>query len=240
MPSLYAGLRGSEVHVTVSVDTWDYRASRFLDLPTQPVGLIEMRVRQNSQVSDYQCAERTMSIRVTNPEIFRVMGFSDGLDADIIANSWDPVKGVFSIKLGSYVMLDLGISKVIGSAFQLITLGFDFEWNPICYIQTGLGKLGTQRPPNTLLTSWSDVVRGVAKEIKAESCSEAWDLHGDRLQAINVQLESLLESQRGSHPCWVLVKMWREFTENEPTWIVRFKYISEDMRGRAAYSSMNR
>ena len=184
-----------------------------------------MHVRQYPRLSLIDQMERANSVRIVDPSLLQTSGSSDDLGVNIVAGSWDSAKSIIHIKRGSFAILDFGFNKVGKSKFQLIMIGFDLDWNPLCYVQTGRGKLGARHPPNTLLTSWSEMVPGIAKEIKAGSCSDAWNIRGDCITGFDVKLESLLESRRGSSPRWAFVQMWKEMFEDKLMWNARFGYL---------------
>ena len=206
----------------IYADTWDSQVSDFFHLPTQPAGFIEMYIRQHQDFT-HSCSpfqQRVEGIRVDKLSILRRSEYSDDLRAKVLAGSWDPVKDRLYMERGSFAILDFGFTTHKTRRPQLIMLGFDLDWNPICYIQTGAGNRGRRLPTDTLLTTLSNVVDGVAKTIGEESSFSAWNILGDRIQGIDVRLESRSETRPRS--CWTWVQLRKETVQNEVGWVFSF------------------
>ena len=215
---------GGQSFKRIDTPSWDSQALESLHLPTTPVGLIKMHIRQNPELSFHDHRERVEGIRIVERSFSRTSEHSKNLrfSPKILAGSWNPAENRIYIEQGQFAVLDLGFAEQGDRQFQLIMLGFDLDWNPICYIQTGRGKLGPRRPPDTLLASWSEVVNGFAKEINDGSCLDAWNLRGDRIEGIDVLLESQLDPRRGLHSGWGDVRVRKEWVENKLGWVAIF------------------
>ena len=220
-------LHGYGLHVTFDDDWWHpaLKPGSLFTRPTQSTGFIKMHVRQNPQVNDHDCIEREGGIHIVDPSVLGISDLPDKPGAKVLRGSWNPAKGIISVESDYYAILDLSFAKQGTSEFLLIMFGFDFGWNPICFVQTGRAELGDQRPPDTLLSTWSQMIFHVARKINEESCIAAWNIRGDRHEGMKVALESQRGFQGGTGPQWARVHMWKEIIESKLTWNVQFTLL---------------
>ena len=117
---------------------WDPQPSNTLRSP-RPVRLIEINVRQQlTEVGVKNYKDRIDGFRIATPELFELD--KSGKDRfKVSAFGWDPQERIMSSKAGSSGTVGvLDISKQ-DRKVQAIKLGFDFEYNPVCFIATSSG-----------------------------------------------------------------------------------------------------
>lgn len=137
-----------ETFVQVNASMWNSQMSkphsdlgigRLRRRPMRPVKQLEINVRQvtNSNTGDYN--DRINGFRIATPDILGRA--SSGQDLfKVIASQWDAQEKIMSMKAGesgSVGYLDIGLQN---RKIELIKLGFDFDFNPVCFIATANGK----------------------------------------------------------------------------------------------------
>ena len=123
---------------------WDPQPSNLLRSP-RPVQPIEINVRQQlSEVDIKNFKDRIEGFRIATPELLE-WDKSGKARFKVSASGWDPQERIISSKAGDCGTVGvLDISKQ-DRKIQVIKLGFDFEYNPVCFIATSSG-LGEKRP----------------------------------------------------------------------------------------------
>ena len=114
---------------------WDPAVSKLLRSP-RPVEQIEINVRQQFtaiNVNNYK--DRINGFRVATTELLE--RHKSGKDRfKVSAPGWDAQEGIMSMKAGGFGTVGfLDISQQ-DRKIQVIKLGFDFEYNPVCFIAT--------------------------------------------------------------------------------------------------------
>lgn len=180
---------------------------------TWPVEWVEINVRQHmislDPLDTPEVDDRINGFRIATPEIFERT--KNGADAFRISasGSWDPRTHIMTMKPG-----DFGTTGTIDISAQnlkikLIKLGFDFSFNPVCFVadRNGLCNYKNvnhrgwsadeymqsysiyQRSPFDTM-GWSKVQRGgLALELRKHA--GLWALKGNRIDGLNVQLGEL-------------------------------------------------
>jgi hypothetical protein len=191
----------------LKASTWNYGALNPLR-SARPVEQIEINVRQQfteSNTNNYK--DRVNGFRIAIPGILDWSSSS----YKVSASSWNPQERIMSLKPGDFGTVGfLDISKQ-NRKIKVIKLGFDFEYNPVCFIATasGLwvkyratdrnGKYNTawtkeeeaqfpgihlRSPLDT--TAWSQLFNGAAFQL--EHHPGLWAMKGDRINGLDVRL----------------------------------------------------
>lgn len=108
---------------------WDTNKFRF-ERPTQE---IEVNVRQTISGSNLRKYRDTINgFRIATPEILERS--SSGKDFKFAASSWDPLERIVSMEVGGLnSTCFLNISQQ-DRLIKAIKLGFDFDYNPVCFV----------------------------------------------------------------------------------------------------------
>jgi Heterokaryon incompatibility protein (HET) len=200
-----------ETFMQLKASFWDHEAWKLLQ-STRPVEQIEINVRQEfteSNTNNYK--DRVNGFRIATPELLGRS--SSGRDRfKVSASSWNPQERIISTKAGDYGTVgSLDISQQ-GRKIKVIKLGFDFEYNPVCFIaatggldnkmpllerraqwqyteeaQAEFRALHHRSPFDTM--AWSEVRDGEAIELKRHP--GLWALRGDRINGLNVRIGEL-------------------------------------------------
>lgn len=172
--------------------------------------LIDINVRQDCTElhTDYE-KDRVNGFRIATPELLERSSL--GKDRFMVsAPSWNPQERIMSMKpgdCGTVGFLDISQQNRM---IKIIKLGFDFHYNPVCFIATALGDDAgadtsfTRKEENQArfekfhlrspfdMYPWSEVVNGNASLLKP-GYGDFWALKGDRVNGLNVRIASLAE-----------------------------------------------
>lgn len=210
------------------------------------VKALEINVRQDNDFSTTHFNERVYGFRFLSSDLFR-RGRKTGKDSfSVHASQWDPEKKIISLKDGEQGTVGhLDIARQ-DRRIQIIKLGFDFDFNPICFIATpgGLDAMpGDQRrkasqsiaddvvrdrgifhwsPFDEL--AWSHVQSGWASDLSHHP--GLWAIKGDRLDGINVKPRELgnLQITRGMAEGKVIWDVHFDISVKERGWKRMFDY----------------
>lgn len=202
----------------LKASTWNYGALNPLR-SARPVEQIEINVRQQfteSNTNNYK--DRVNGFRIAIPGILDWSSSS----YKVSGSSWNPQERIMSLKPGDFSTVGfLDISKQ-NRKIKVIKLGFDFEYNPVCFIATasGLGvkyfvtdrngkynsawtKEAEAQFPGIHLRSpldtmaWSQSFNGAVFQL--EHHPGLWAMKGDRINGLNVRLPdvAILKIVRG-------------------------------------------
>ena len=122
----------------LKASTWDEGSLKALGA-SRPVEQIEINVRQRfTGLSLGDQKDRVNGFRIATPELLEAS--SSGKDRfSISAPIWDPQEYTMSLNAGDYGTVGLlDISKQ-NREVKVIKLGFDFDYNPVCFIATSGG-----------------------------------------------------------------------------------------------------
>lgn len=124
-------------------------------VPTRPVELIEVNVRQQMNIFNTPNLDvRINGFRIAAPEVLERT--RTGAEAfRISAFSWDPLTHIMTMKPGDYsaaVMIDISAQN---QKIELIKLGFNFSFNPVCFVaaSSGVTQKLHRKDPNAILNN---------------------------------------------------------------------------------------
>lgn len=116
--------------------TWNSGASNLIR-SRRPVEQIEINVRQQytkSNTNDFK--DRVNGFRIATPDL---LDWSSSR-YKVSASSWNPQERIMSMKPGDFGTVGfLDISQQ-NRKIKVIKLGFDFEYNPVCFVATSGGR----------------------------------------------------------------------------------------------------
>jgi hypothetical protein len=117
------------------------------------------------------------------------------------ADYWDQENQILSMKPGRCGILGTIFFDKQDYIIQYIRLGFDFEYNPVCFIGTDVTRISSKLQHNFIQDChvnvanpfenmhWSTEKDGAAMQVRGES--SLWALRGDRLTGIDVRIGDL-------------------------------------------------
>lgn len=198
----------------LNFSTWAHDASRLLR-DGRPVEQIEVNVPQQSNEADMNnYKDRVNGFRIATPNLLE--HWSSGKDRfKVCASNWNPQESIMSIKAGSFGTVGILDISDQGRKIKVIKLGFDFHYNPVCFIATNDGLstkvreaqymkedqvhfLGIYKRSPFDTMAWSEVgAHGNATELSQHS--GLWALKGDRVNGLKVWIGELaaLRIKRG-------------------------------------------
>lgn len=182
-----------ETFMQVQASSWDFESSRQL---RRPVKQIEINIRQTStEPNSNYCRDIINGFRIATPEILERS--SSGKDCfEVWIGNWNPQERIMYMdvkKLDSGCILYINQQDRI---IKVIKLGFDFDYNPVCFIATteGLGGDLRSRPSRIFTRSPFDRMdlSQVRNGVVIGQQDGFWALKGDRLTGLNVQIGELV------------------------------------------------
>ena len=204
----------------LKASTWDHKAPNLLP-SRRPVEQIEINVQQRiTQLNTNSYKDRINGFRIATPELLERS--SSGKDRyRVSAPTWNPQDRIMSMKLGGFGTVGfLDISQQ-DRKIKVIKLGFDFEYNPVCFIAASGGldeKFHTFDRNGTYNFGLDKQIAQWTKEEQAQqpgihqrtpfdtmAWSEMWDgfatelrqhpglwaLKGDRVKGLNVRIRDV-------------------------------------------------
>lgn len=153
-----------------------------------PIETIEINVRQEfTELTTDDSKERINGFRIATTELFK-------RSTRYFAADWDPHE---RLVFTSHNPRGLGVACILNSHgycdFKLISLGFDFECNPLCFIDnTGIDPMLFVKWYQQCISgqmAWSKIINGFAIELKEHPGH--WALKGDRIDGLKVRIGNL-------------------------------------------------
>lgn len=176
--------------VQLSASTWvskmskpysDFGVRDLLQRSMQPVEQLGINVRQVTNLNTNDYNDRINGFRLATPDILKRSSSGQNL-FKVYAPQWDAQENIMSMKAGELGLvgyLDIGPRN---RKISIIKLGFDFEFNPVCFIATsGIHQLS---PFDEL--AWSEMSNGQAMELRQHP--GLWALKGDRVSGLIVRV----------------------------------------------------
>lgn len=224
----YARIKqNGKTFMQLKASTWDHEAPNVRSAP--PVQQIEINVQQRiteSNTNSYK--DRINGFRIATPELFERS--SSGKDRfSVAASSWNPQDRIMSKEPGEHRIISKGLGEFGSVGFldirqqdrkiKIIQLGFDFEYNPVCFIAASAGLQSHIIDHNGMVNrhligqeaqwmkeeqaqlrgigqrspfdtmAWSEVSNGVARELRHHP--GLWALKGDRVKGLNIQIQDV-------------------------------------------------
>ena len=197
----------------LKASTWDHEPLKLLQ-SRRPVEQIEINVRQRfTELNTNNYKDRIYGFRIATHELLERSSSSKD-HFKVSAPSWNAQERIMSMKPGGFGTVGfLDISQQ-DRTIKVIKLGFDFEYNPVCFIATTGGLSEVARPRHGLdglkghwtkeelaqflgiyqrssldTMAWSEVVWGAAFELSQHS--GLWALKGDRVYGLDVRIGDL-------------------------------------------------
>ena len=213
--------------VQLSVSTWTRglsnqvfqgAPSQIFPTESQPVELLEINVRQKLSFLDKtNVDDRVNGFRIATYEAYPAnhprykLGYRTTTESlTVSASNWDPGTSIMTMEpgiCGTTGAIDISAQNL---EIKLIKLGFDFSFNPVCFIADRYGLRGHEtanhrgqwsqdrcdqyflgihqrRPFDT--GAWSTVNNKLAAEL--EHHPGLWALKGDRINGLDVQAPKL-------------------------------------------------
>ena len=166
------------------------RTSKMLKQPLGDFEYVAINVRQVVNVNTTDYHDRINGFRIATAKIVETDRSGKDLFTFWGAAQWDSQQRLLLMETGDMARmayLDISpqdwIIKVIG-------FGFDFEFNPVCFVATYYGQCkGMYQRSSDDRIVWSDVRNGIACEFRQHR--GFWALKGDRINGLTVQLNIL-------------------------------------------------
>ena len=118
-------------------ENWQLRQSGDLNRSWQRVRQIKINVRQKLVSNEaYNLADRVNGFRVATTGLLDHSDNSGMHEFEVSAPSWDPQERIMAMNPGDFGAVGYIDIQEPGPEIRVIQLGFDFEYNPVCFMAT--------------------------------------------------------------------------------------------------------